>query len=313
MVTIVATLLAAVALAASAFSVFTTSYRARRVLAAYETDDQLFSSNYMRTGDVLVDFAKLMATVYVDEAPSAQQPKTATVTVCNYTQLHPEAAYGGAILYDIEVTLYDSARESVITTDAGVKINGNALSNGRWSRSGVELSNVSATGQYLPISHEYVVSFEDPAVLDNRYYLEIKATPNLGIMKPISVWFNVMRTPQVHQSRWMLQREENAYNATDYYGYNFIYSGSGSGWTTLSWDNTKVRLSDVSKLELKDDNGYVVTADVNPVRFYVSDEKPSYTLQFYTVGNSVSDWSDISFLSEAGTAVVTAVFTPDDE
>ncbi|MBR5942742.1 MAG: hypothetical protein IKZ81_05300, partial [Clostridia bacterium] len=152
----------------------------------------------------------------------------------------------------------------------------------------------------------YSISFSSDFIDDPmpNLYLEAIAGPTTsgyptlrGIFKP------ELRAAGAADSWTGSFSDDRSHTPSEYDGYNYVITGVGSGTVTLTWDATKLDLSDVSLHELAQIANFSQTS--NSVTFPVDAEDTSrYELQFYKVGiPAATTWAQMD------SGAVTFVFT----
>ena len=296
-VPITALLLAAAIIAGTAAAQFTLSHRARRVIAAYDAAEMLFSSNYMQE-------QRVQRSYYTD---SESGSVTVDVTVCNYVQGNHFVFRDQAFSYSLEARVVrienGIAVELADVTSAGVptiEFDGDTphplAENGSYipyTFSGMEM-DPEAEGRG-DITHIYHLTFPEAFLDDPSCYVQLIAVPSVSDLKPISVWLNYKKSAAAAVREWELVAQDNTSNPIgDYSGFNYQLRGSGAGTVTLSWDSSLLEISEIF-LESVGAPAPVTSNGFKSIEIAVdSFVKNSYDIQFYRAGGTISAWSDIA-------------------
>ncbi|MBO4216906.1 MAG: hypothetical protein J5940_03070 [Clostridia bacterium] len=297
------------AITVTAAAEFTKSYRAKRVIAAYESNGMLFSSNH------LVASAELeFSSIEVDkvEALSGSIPSfDVIVTICNYAQGNPAQFYGKTINYNLDASIVqvtpDEFGHPVASPAAGtlpaVLMDGEPLQ-ARYTGSlsgGVMSEDV------------YTLTLPRSMLSGEKYYVLLTAAPTGGSyadLSPIAKLFELTVRAEATASDWSVIATDDRSNPIgDYAGYNFRLSGSGRGTVTLGWDASKLEINKV----FKDAVSAVTPASLpagwtglTAIEFDVdAADVNSYDIQFYPASEgAVTTWSDVavSMIFEEATA-----------
>ncbi len=295
---IAALLLAAAIIGGTAAAQFTLSHRARRVIAAYDAAEMLFSSNYMQE-------QRVQRSYYTD---SESGSVTVDVTVCNYVQGNHFVFRDQAFSYSLEARVVrvenGSATDLTGSASAGVptiEFDGDAAhplaENGSYTAytfSGMEM-DPEAEGRG-DITHIYHLTFPETFRDDPGMYIQLIATPSVSDLKPISVWMNFKKSAAAAVREWTLVAQDNTSNPIgDYSGFNYQLRGSGAGTVTLSWDSSLLEISEIF-LESVGAPAPVTSNGFTSIEIAVdSFVKNSYDIQFYRrAGGTISAWSDIA-------------------
>ena len=285
--------IAAAALGAATLAAFTSSLHAQRTIAAYDTEGARFSSNYLMRGESR-DNVRTIYTTNTAVSPSA------IMTICNYQQGKQTMPNPDALTYSLtarlvkydanETDLYvpvDAAYMSAqgytaysVTINDGV--NTVTLNSSHLSDTSLGGSMTAATAQSDP----YLISFSPHfAENDPNLYLEVIATPT-GNNPVIRGIFAPALRAEGASNHWTGPfRDDSATAPAGYDGFNFLLEGTGQGTAVLSWDSTKVVISDVSLEMLLNIDG--ASRSGNSITFPVdSDVESRYDLQFYKADGS---------------------------
>ena len=285
-------------------AIFTSSLNAQRTIAAYDTEAERFSSNYLLKGDSKDN----VRTAYTT---NVALPVTAVVTVCNYPQGRQTLTFDENITYTLTAKLVkydastlqkyvDATAEYIssqsltgytvsISDGTNTRTLGNATLSTTFSGADYALTGGSADSDAFTIAFSANFANDLP-----NLYLEITATPSSprlptlrAVLKPehrvagaVDVWTGSFR-------------DDTASAPSAYDGYNYLITGTGTGTATLSWDSTKVTLSDVSRDVLLSISGASQSGDT--ITFPVdSDIESRYDLQFYKTNVSSETWQQMN-------------------
>ena len=295
---------------------YTNSQRAQRTIAPYDYGGARFSSNYLsniRNGENVR---------YLDVNNSSERA-TAIVTVCNYQQGKQTQTNVNDITYDVTVRLVRYDAESnppqYVPVDAAY-ISANSLTaysvdvkkgNGNVITLGDTVVETSFENCFLAAgdasSDTFRVWFssnfnatENPPNL----YVEMIAEPDDGSLPVLRCIFKTILRAEGASNSWVGSFTDSTSYAPDVYdGFNYVISGTGSGTFTLKWDDTKVKLSDVSLRALLSLTG--VTRSGNSITFPVnSDDGDRYDLQFYKADISGMTWEDMNVALDTAETVL---------
>lgn len=294
-------ILSAVALAAIALSIlipvvsyakFTNSLQAQRTVAAYETIGERFSSNYLLAGASDAN----IRTIYVG---TNEQTPAAVVTVCNYDQgkqTHPHTAN---IAYTVSLKLMKYEGGEYVAATAGdvraytveiikggttVTLDDSHLSD-TTSFSGTLTKNAANSDSYLVVFRPY----------QNTVFLEIVVTPAAETdLQPLTGILKAgIRMSGVTSSWTGAFSDDPAFAPASYDGFNYSIMGIGSGTAILTWNPSKVSISDVSLRSLLSIEG--AEQDGSSVTFPVdSDEVNLYDIVFYKVNITTETWDQMN-------------------
>ncbi|MBP5312435.1 MAG: hypothetical protein J6112_06355 [Clostridia bacterium] len=282
-------------LVAAVLAAFTNSLKAQRTIAAYDEFGDRFSSNYLLKSSS-EDNVRIIYTT------SAESRATAVVNICNYEQ-------GKTVHNDSDVTYTLTARFVKWDNTLQEYVAAAAADVGAYTATVVKeggtlalnSSNTSAsfTGEFLSGSginkNVYTLSF-DPSFISGRpnLYVEMVAEPVgsgnptlRGIFKP------ELRATGA-SNHWTGEfRDDTASDPADYDGFNYLVTGMGSGTCSITWDTTKVTLSDESIRTLLKISGAVLTTDT--ITFPVdSNDNSRFDLQFYKVNITTETWTEMN-------------------
>lgn len=283
------------------YAIFTSVRNAQRTIAAYDTEGERFSSNYLLKGDSKDNVRTVFTT-------SVSLPVVAVVTVCNYQQGVQTLPFDSSFTYTVTARLvkYDeslpakyAAVDSSYLTSQSLTSYTVSISDGTQTRT-LGVSNTSGTfsGSFsggVSDSDAYTVSFST-GFAENKpnLYLEMIATPSTPLLSTIRSIFKPDLRAAGATDYWTGSfRDDTGTSPSSYDGYNYLITGTGSGNVTLTWDGTKIKLSDVSKDILLSVSGASQVG--NSITFPVdSDEESRYDLQFYKVNIASETWSQMS-------------------
>ena len=282
-------------------AIFTSVRNAQRTIAAYNTEGDRFSSNYLLKGNTRDN----VRTVYTT---GSDLPVFAVVTVCNYQQGRQTLPYENAVAYTFTARLvkYDES-----TTEKYVPVDASYISSQSLTGYSVTVSNGTATHTLgnttlsdtfsgtltggTADSAAYTVSFSSNFAANKpNLYLEIVATPNTPLLPTISgVFIPDLRAAGASDHWTGSFRDDSSTAPSGYDGYNYLVTGAGSGTATVSWDATKVTLSDVSRDLLLSVPGAAQVG--NSITFPVdSDVESRYDLQFYKRNITSENWTQMA-------------------
>ena len=284
------------------YAIFTSSHSAQRTIAAYDTEGQRFSSNYMLIGESREN----VRTIYTTDV---RLPTVAAVTVANYPQGRQTLFSPDNITYTLTATLvkYDASTvQKYVPVDAAYLTSESltdytvTISDGTVTRT-LGVSNLttaissSLTGGASD-ADAYTVTFSaNFAATKPNLYLEMVAVPsNLG-MSTIRGIFKPDYRVAGATDYWTGEfQDDSSVTPASYDGYNYLITGTGSGTATVTWDGTKVVLSDVSRDRLLSISGASQTG--NSITFPVdSDTQSRYDLQFYKVNITAgTTWANMA-------------------
>ena len=278
-------------------AIFTSVRNAQRTIAAYSTEGDRFSSNYLLKGNTRDN----VRTAYTT---STGLPVVAVVTVCNYQQGRQTLPYENAVAYTFTSRLvkYDES-----TVEKYVPVDASYISAQSLTGYSVTVSDGTATHTLgnttlsdtfsgtltggTADSKAYTVTFSsDFAANKPNLYLEIVVTPNTPLLPTISGIFKPDLRAAGASDYWTGSfRDDTSTSPSGYDGYNYQITGTGSGTATIAWDGTKVTLSDVSLDLLLSISG--ASRAGNCITFPVdSDVESRYDLQFYKKNVTSETW-----------------------
>lgn len=282
---------------------FTNSLQAQRTVAAYDPVGELFSSNYLQTGDG--------ANARTITVSTDQDNPMAVVTVCNYEQGWQTRVNANDITYRLSLQLvkYDAENgyvevENDNEVDAGYSItvergdDSVTLGRGRLSDDSTFVSQTLAKG--APRSNAYTVTFEP---YQNTIFLKMTVTSISPSLVPLHGILKAGIRMAGASSAWSGSfQDPTGSPPSDFDGFNYRITGVGSGTFTLRWDASKVGLYDTSLDALLSIEG--ATRVGNSITFPVNAETVSlYDLQFYKVNITSETWGVMA------SSVVTYDFT----
>lgn len=290
--------LSVTALACSvSFALFTSSLQAQRTIAAYDTEGDRFSSNYL-LDRVTKDNVRTVFTT------SLLSPASTVVTVCNYPQGHQTLTHPDDMSYTVTARLvrFDDSTETKYfpvdaayiasegLTDYTVTITDDTTTYtlGSTTLSAVFSGTLISGGAQ---SDPFTFSFSTGFAADKpNLYLEIVAEPNNNTLPTLRGVFIPDLRAQGAADYWTGSfRDDSSLAPSAYDGFNYLVSGTGNGTVTLTWDDTKVILSDLSRSMLLSIAGASQTG--SSITFPVdSDIEARYDLQFYKVSITSETW-----------------------
>lgn len=288
------------------------SSRAKRVLATRGDEGMLFSSNYLVL-NTRPD-ANIFKRVFYTNV--ATDPVSGSVTICNYAQGNPSKRHETDIPYTLDARIVVLSE----TNGAYVKTNASAADVGAHTVTITLNDGASVVLSASNLSHSFTgnlldhrvsatdicsVQFDSDFINAGALCLYLCATPAAGApsdVYPMDAVFTVSLSNSEAQNSWEGYFNEN--NTTDapdqpnFDGFNYVISGSGAGNCTLSWDNTKLQISQVF-LNTAFDSPLTptVSGTTTTVSFSVdSDVVAHYDLQFYYANDSVTiaDWDELT-------------------
>lgn len=290
-VRIVALLLAAALLAgAVTYAVFTTSDKAKRVLASRRAQGDLFSSNLLRRNETPEDLSSYKGSTLYLNLQNGQWPSTdptVTFNICNYVQGAQNRPYNGAISYTLTATLLDADGNAVENPGKYVSVSKGTTTGFSFADS----LDYHPGGHYMATSNTYTVTYLSKDVMDDHYSLKLVAVPTSPDTLPtLCALLDVMELNQGASKGWAVTPVEShdagSPQPSAYYGYNYRVSGTGDGTLTLSVGSAIV-LSDESKAALN------ATVSGSSVSFAVTSGQ-TYSLRFYRAANAtgLDDWTN---------------------
>ena len=312
------------ALLVSFFAVFvygryTNSQRAQRTIAPYDYGGARFSSNYLGN----VRNGENVKFLYVTN-PLIRA--AAVVTVCNYQQGKQTQTNVDDITYDVTVRLvkYDAESDPKYVPVDAAYISANSLTAytvdvKKGDGSTITLGNTVVETSYedcflaagAASSDAFSLRFSsnfNATETPPNLYVEMTAVPDNGSLPVLTGIFKTGLRAEGASNSWEGSFSDSTlYDPNDYDGLNYTISGTGRGTFTLKWDDTKVKLSDVSIRDLLSITG--ATRSGNSITFPVnSDVVDRYDLQFYKVNISGITWENMNVsLATAETALTTGI------
>lgn len=299
------------------------SSRAKRVLATRGDEGTLFSSNYLvsNSNPAVNIYKRVIYTNVENTAVSGD------VTICNYPQGNPTN------FHDVDIPYVLTAKMVVLseTNGAYVKTDATAAQVGAHTvavtLNGGETAVLSASS----LSHAFAaatldhriaqtdicnVTFDADFINAGSLCLYLCATPAAGAptdVNTIDAVFSVSLSNAEARNVWEGYFNENNMTGVPdqpyFDGFNYVVTGTGRGTCTLSWDSSKLQISQIFL------NEYSLTptseGGVSSVTFTVdSDDIPRYDLQFYYADETVSftGWSELTG-SGGGPGCVTLTYT----
>lgn len=282
------------------YAAYTNSRNAQRTVATDKAHGERFSSNVLRKGNSRDN----VKTIYVTEATSLP---TQIVTVSNYEHGKQNSPNSEEIVYVVTVRLvkYDaSTDDKYVPVDAAYmtanSLTGYTVNVTRGSTtvtlSSSHLSDASFVGtleENVASSDVYTLEFSNNFAPNKpNLYVEMIVTPqNVGLQIMRAVFKTDMRAAGASNA-WTgsFTDDTEAGTPSEYDGYNYSVAGVGSGTVTLTWDATKVALSDLSISKLLSITGATKTG--SSITFAVNSGVESrYDLQFYKVNITTETWS----------------------
>ncbi len=290
------------------YAEFIKSSRAKRVIATYGDEGSLYSSNYLLANrDPSLNVYRRL--IYqADGATTAN----GDVTVCNYAQGNPSKVNGEDITYRLTATLMvlseaNGAYVKTPATSAEVGVHSVKIRLNGGAQQTLSSSVLTYTFPDQILDHRatstHICSLEfDGAFKEERalclYLSAVPVNPPPGV-HTLDAVFSVVENSDELRNSWTGEFNEKSYaeapRQPNFDGFNYVVSGMGSGTCVLSWDNTKLRISQVFLVQ----NGFtaVDSGTQTSVTFAVdSDLVNRYDLQFYYADETVSfaSWSELS-------------------
>ena len=302
--------LSSIGIGAGSFAIYTNSRYAQRTAAMYQANGDRFSSNYL----VKLPFERNVRTAYTHD-PSIKP--TAPITVCNYEQNKQSLTYERDIYYKITAKLvYFESAEYKNATSAYMTSNSLTAYSAEL-KFGSTVKTLDST--HLSVFFEgelesgavdydiYNVFFSAnfiTAPVKPNLYVAVTATPydsaekrTSGIQSEVLPVINAVFKPDIRlagaTNMWSGAISDDTSDVIgDYSGFNYRITGVGRGTVTLSWDGTKVKLSDYHKKVLSEITG--ATTGVNSITFPVdSDVTNLYDVVFYIVSMAGVSWGNM--------------------
>ena len=308
---IVLTVISAVMLFAAIFGVsyaeYVKSSSVKQVIGSYDNDGALFSSNY------LVMNMNPSTNVYKRFFYTSEEgtPVSGSITFCNYAQGNPARTYEADIVYTV------TAKLVTVTEVAGVYVKNDAdaaaagahtvkLSFKGGSEITLSASNLSHTfaastlDRHLSATDILAVEFDGDFKNAGSLCLYVAAVPTAAQagVNTLDAVFAVALNSGEQRNVWEGEFTDSASGAPaqPYFdGFNYNITGVGSGTCTLSWDNTKLQISQVFLAAY----GLTpaVSGDRTSVTFAVdSDVLNRYDLQFYYAEGAApfASWAELT-------------------
>ena len=286
---------------ASSYAAYTNSRNAQRTIAVYDKIGEPFSSNYLERG-YSRDNVKSIFVNNPALGPSA------LLTVSNYAQglqINPSQAVINYVLsarlvrYDpstvekyVPVTpqyLSDNSLDdftaTIIKGETSITLGGNTVSYNGFA--GTLAPNVLSSDTYSVHLSNHFVNRPD------ALFLEITATPQGSTLSPITGILKGELRAQDASNRWTGAFSDAKLSLPNTYdGFNYIVTGTGQGVCTVTWDTTKVDISDESFIAIMEISG--ATGSNGTLTFPVnSNDVMRYDLQFYKVNITSETWFDM--------------------
>ena len=310
-------LAAAVLLAAGVIIVaeYTRNTYEKRVVAT-RGSEVMFSSNYLRTVGSPLQNARTFYVSSVSSTPSGN------VTVCNYAQTEPGAGNPRDIVYNFTATLvkrFVDSNGDVSVAEAGaddvaegltftVSCGTTTITLNKTNRTQT-ISSIATLTAGEPKEDAYSVTL--PSVNANSdILLRLTAVSTSGLDSAVTLdglfTGGVMGSESAHAWEGRFNEtgvESNNPTPAAYDGFNYVITGSGSGWFTLLWNSSKLAINDyftdeeltsVTVADASRPEGGAA-GDWKSVTFQVnSDAKSRYLLQFYRTSDTGYDaWADL--------------------
>ena len=284
------------------YAAYTNSRSAQRTIATYDSQGELFSSNVLVKGNAKDN----VKTVYVTDASISP---AFVITVNNYESGKQTAPAMEEIRYTLTARLvrYDGTDPNEYVPVDATYMTENALTgyavtlkkgNASIVLSSAHTEDSSFAGVLAPNeanSDVYTIVFGTNFVVDRpNLYVEMTVTPQNDGLQTMRGIFKADLRAQGATSAWTgAFSDDTSVAPSEYDGFNYTVSGVGAGTFTLTWDETKVKLSDKSLRELLAVDGATKTG--SSLTFSVdSDDESRYDLQFYKVNITTETWQTMN-------------------
>ena len=285
------------------------SSRAKRVLATRGDEGTLFSSNYLvSNSNTTANIYKRVIYTNVENAPVSGD-----VTICNYPQGNPTNTHETDIPYVLtaKMVILSETNGSYGKTDAtAAQVGAHTVTvtlNGGETTT-LSASNLSHAFAAATLDHRISqtdicsVTFDADFINAGALCLYLCAEPATGApsdVYAIDAVFSVSLSNAEARNLWEGYFNENNMTGTpaqpDFDGFNYVVTGTGAGTCVLTWDNTKLQISQIFL------NEYSLTPTVSgsasSVTFAVdSDVISRYDLQFYYAdgADGFASWSELT-------------------
>lgn len=284
------------------YAAYTNSRSAQRTIATYDSQGERFSSNVLVKGSAKDN----VKTVYVTDASISP---AFVITVNNYESGKQTAPAMEEIRYTLTARLvrYDGTDLNEYVPVDATYMTENALTgyavtlkkgNASIVLSSSHTEDSSFAGVLAPNeanSDVYTIVFGTNFVVDRpNLYVEMTVTPQNDGLQTMRGIFKADLRAQGATSAWTgAFSDDTSVAPSEYDGFNYTVSGVGAGTFTLTWDETKVKLSDKSLRELLAVDGATKTG--SSLTFSVdSDDESRYDLQFYKVNITTETWQTMN-------------------
>ena len=288
------------------------SSRAKRVITTRGEEGMLFSSNY------LVMNSNTNSNIYkrILYTNSADSPVSGDITICNYPQGNSARKHESDIPYTLTariVILSESNGTYVKTNATAANVGEHTITISLNGGTPVTLnsSNLSHTFTGNVLDHRVAstdicsVEFDADFINAGALCLYLCATPDNGApgdVYTMDAVFSVSLSNAEARNIWEGYFNEN--NTTDapdqpnFDGFNYVISGSGAGTCTLSWNNTKLEISQIFlNTAFSSPLTPTVSGSTSSVTFDVdSDVVARYDMQFYYADENVTiaSWNELA-------------------
>lgn len=273
-------IVAAVFASNGTFAEFTSSNRAKRVVAAYADEGQLFSSNYM-LAVASEDARYYEKNIQLDKV--TDEGKNVNITVCNYPQSNSEHFSSVDIVYTINA---DIVRVSGSTAIWVSSYSDYISSAGVDYVSPFPQEPVTLTGATAS-KDTYQIYMPKSLITDNLY---VRITAGAVGFSDIQRLLCLSYPSTDTEIEWDIDCDvdDKSKSVSDYSGFNVRLFGTGAGTINLTW-TAPIEISDVFCRQV------AASAIQNGISFHVSGDVDSYDIQFYpNTKGAVSTWDYIS-------------------
>lgn len=243
------------------YAIFTRDNKAKRVIATLPGTGNQFSSNYLTN-----DSEDIYKYAYFG---SGGNSLSAYVTICNYAQ-GGNKPFEKNIPYTIDISLID---ENGDTVDPSSWIGENAKSiiiyrTAQGSSTETEVHRFDSThtsGTTLPATEAYVLERGDTStdsyrIVFNNFdieaddyspvYVNMVATPQINNVTGIDTLYGAITvskrgTGEVTGWDGDFNDDKTNKTAADYDDFNYVISGTGSGWFAFAWDSSYLEMNKI--------------------------------------------------------------------
>ncbi|MBR6918171.1 MAG: hypothetical protein IKN38_08310 [Clostridia bacterium] len=295
------------------FAEYTKSSRAKRVIASYESEGMLFSSNYLAKNGAAATEVRNRYRLFTGHTNTGA---SGDISICNYTQGNPARPNDSDINYVLSaklVVVNGTTKRDAVASDLSAGMSVSLTLNGvTKTLSSENLSDAFGSAllrKRVASTDVCNISFSPAFNTDeNNVALYIVATPTPAVagITPIDAIFSTGVSTSQERATWEGYFNESgalgiagASAPTGFDGFNYTITGSGEGEFKLSWDPS---LMSPSQLFLDEIGETVQTETVsgtvwNYIVFDVdSDIISRYDTQFYfaeDVLGTLATWNDV--------------------